>query len=266
MTLSAPIGTPALSSAEIDEMFESAFPLGMPGKGRSAKPTTAVTGTFPLELEHVVSLAAHMESGETLGVTNADIKRIRPTHHRLARLLATGLDETKAALLCNYSPARVSILKSDPAFQELLAGYAGEVDDKWLDTVEVMAGLSEDALHELQARLEETPELFNNVQLMDLAKLTLDRTGNGPTSTQNLNVKAVHMTAADLERLKNDNQHNGSGLGPSPVRPLTAEDRRAIQSLPVHPAAASAQAQGQQLSLPFGDAIREASSESIKEA
>lgn len=251
-----------ISDAEADELLEAAFPFGLPSQGRSSKPPVQVIETFPLEVSHLATLAAHIESGASLGVEAGAIKRIRPTHHRAARLLATGLDETKVALLCNYTPARISILKSDPAFQELLTAYSGEVDDTWADTVQVMADLSMDALQELQIRLEETPEMFNIVQLQDLVKLTADRSGNGPTSTQNVNAKVMHMTPADLERIKHGSGHSGNVAGPSTVRPLTANDRRAIAGQAVDAAPASGQVESDQLVLPFGDAVREAGPES----
>lgn len=252
----------AMSDEDADAMLAAAFPNGFPAKGRAAKPANSIMGVTPLGVDDVAALAAHIESGQSLGVVPSPVKAIRPSHHRLARLLAMGLDEGKAALLSNYSPARVAILKSDPAFQELMAGYAGDVTEAWADTVEVLANLSMDSLQELQLRLDEKPESFNNEQLMGLAKLTLDRTGNGPTSTQNVNAKVVHMTPADIERIKNGSSTPGTnGDGSGAVRPLTADHRRALAGSAGDAPAASGQVEGVQFLLPFGEEVREAGPE-----
>lgn len=257
-----------MTPAEADGLFDELFGDGMPGPGRSTKPPNMVLDVRPLEVADLAALAAHIESGQTLGVTPSEIKRIRPTHHRLARLLAMGLDESKAGLLCNYTPARVAVLKSDPAFQELMAAYGATVEESWADTVEIMSGLSQDALQELQARLDENPELFKVEQLMDLAKLTLDRSGNGPSSTTNVNQRTIHMTASDLERIKNGSTgaSNSIGQGRNAPRPLTTDDRRAIASQVGDAATVSGQVQTDQLSFDFGDAVREAGPEAPPDA
>lgn len=117
------------------------------------------------------------------------LKRITDRHHALARNLASGMTEGEAALVCGLSLSRISILKADPQFNELLLFYRGEVNLVYQDMHEKLAGVASTALDELQDRLEDAPEKVSTGQLMELAKLGADRTGYGPQSSQtNLNV------------------------------------------------------------------------------
>lgn len=104
------------------------------------------------------------------------IKRLTDRHHSLARLLASGTPENECAAIVGYHLSRVSILKADPAFQELLALYQREVKTQFATTLEHMSGLSRDALLELRDRLEETPEKFTNNELRVLVTDMIDRT------------------------------------------------------------------------------------------
>lgn len=171
----------------LELQFPDAF---VSGGGRPRIPQECVvTGYGPLTAEHVALMNAHVESGSPIGVTNGAVKALRHTHHRLAQLLAGGMDETVAAVVCNYSVSRVSILKADPAFRELLAHYAATKEDAFGDFVTMAADLSKDMLQQLQAMLDEAPEKFGPTHLMDAIKLLADRTGHAPmTKTLNVNV------------------------------------------------------------------------------
>lgn len=123
------------------------------------------------------------------------LKRITDRHHALARNLAGGMSEGEAALVCGISSSRISILKADVQFRELLLFYRGEVNLVYQDMHEKLAGIASTALDELQDRLEDAPEKVSTGQLMELAKMGADRTGFGPQSQQtNLNVN-VDMAA-----------------------------------------------------------------------
>jgi hypothetical protein len=51
----------------------------------------------------------------------APIQRFRDSHHRMARLFASGLRVGEVAELTGYSVSRVSLYHTSPAFQELIA-------------------------------------------------------------------------------------------------------------------------------------------------
>lgn len=127
-------------------------------------------------------------SGYTDGAP--EIKRLRATHHRLAQLLAAGNDYQTCSLLTGYDPGRISVLSSDPTFSDLVAFYQAESRQQNLDVVSVLLDTAVDALSEFRERLHETPEAIAPKDLLSAAKLGLDRSGFGPSSTS-LNVTAT---------------------------------------------------------------------------
>jgi hypothetical protein len=114
--------------------------------------------------------------------------RLRTRHHVLAQLIATGLPDKKVAVATGYSQGRISVLKADPAFKELLAHYmkAGEAVN--FDIRSRLEHLALDSIEVLQDRLDTEPEEFSAKELMDMAEMSMDRTGHGKSST----VRTVH--------------------------------------------------------------------------
>lgn len=122
------------------------------------------------------------------------LKRLAERHHALARCLASGMSDGDAALACGYVASRVSILKNDPAFRELLEFYRDDVNKQYRDLHERLAGISMDATALIEEQLEadlavELDERKVSLgQLMQLTQMGADRTGHGPSSSQNVNV------------------------------------------------------------------------------
>lgn len=117
------------------------------------------------------------------------VERLRARHHSLARALARGLTNWEASHITGYSPSRVSILKGDPAFQELVRHYKKMIDAELVDLATVLADGAADAMHVLQDRLEINPESFSNGDLMQYARMNLDRAGFGPQTNTNTKVE-----------------------------------------------------------------------------
>lgn len=187
-----PTPTSSLTDEEADSIIGR-----MPGgylatkQRKMADITELVTDYGPLTQEHISAAEAFIASDEVLGVRGAQPKAMRATHHRAAQLLAVGTDEIIVARLCNYHTQYISTLRQTPAFQELETYYKNHVVEEWADFVAASAGLSMNALGELQARLEEDPKSFTPNQLMELLKTTADRSGNAPmTKSVNINVNA----------------------------------------------------------------------------
>ena len=132
------------------------------------------------------------------------LKNIRSSHHEAARLVALGKEPSEIALITGYTPVRVCQLKNDPAFQELVANYRGQVEGLYVDVHKRLAGFTNDAMEVLHERLLDAPEKIKTSDLKDLLALGLDRTGFGPKSTVNTNIKAVVITNAELERIKGE--------------------------------------------------------------
>jgi len=60
------------------------------------------------------------------------IQSLRDSHHRVARAVASGLSNIDVAAICGISANRVSVLKDDPAFSDLVAHYRGIVTADWV--------------------------------------------------------------------------------------------------------------------------------------
>lgn len=112
------------------------------------------------------------------------IKRLKDSHHGLARALAGGMKPAEASAITGYSLSRISILQADPTFQELLAHYRNNAEAEFKDLHARMASLSMDFANELQYRIDEQPDSFENKELTDAIKVLADRTGHAPVTRQ----------------------------------------------------------------------------------
>lgn len=128
------------------------------------------------------------------------IAKLRGIHHEIAQLLAQGLSETEVSAITSYSLSRISILKRDPSFKDLVAFYQKQKTEQFADVQKRLATLSLDAIGEIQERLAEKPDSISTSQLIELSKVTLDRTGYSPVSkSQNI---SVSMSAEELRELR----------------------------------------------------------------
>jgi hypothetical protein len=165
-------------------------------RGRAPRPVSAAV-VRELDVTDLVLL------GEEKGSKPNAIKRITERHHALARILANGtMQDGEAATLCGYTLNRVSILRSDPAFKELLEFYRDNAERPYRDLHVRLSGLATDAAEELSNRLEEEPEKITIGQLVELTKMGADRTGMGPSSTNmNVNIDLAGRLAEARKRV-----------------------------------------------------------------
>lgn len=179
----------------------------------------------PLELEVLggvdVSDLVERTTAELQTSEAPSIARLRQIHHEIARLLASGLTETEVAASTGYSLSRISILKGDPSFKELLAYYAARSEEQFLDVRKRLAILGTDAVAELQDRLDYKPDSLTNTQLIEITKTTLDRAGFSPVSKSE-NVQVL-LTGDELEKLK----QNVGGGNVRIVESLSSDNRPA---------------------------------------
>lgn len=131
------------------------------------------------------------------------IQRLREKHHALARSLASGLSQNEAAYMHGFTPSRVSILKNDPTFTDLVNHYVGDIDLTFAEVNKKAADLGEHALDVLGHRLEESEEDFSKAELLSIATTMMDRTGNGVKSTSevNVNVNMADRLASARQRV-----------------------------------------------------------------
>jgi hypothetical protein len=143
------------------------------------------------------------------------LKRLTERHRQLARLLASGAQNNVAASMTGFTPSRVSVLRSDPSFGELIAYYRGQVDEQFIDhqseIYEKLALVSKTALNKMLEFLEEDGtdgEAMTMEQVQSVMQSGVDRLGfspkaQAPTKSNNVNVDiAVRMERAQ-ERLMN---------------------------------------------------------------
>lgn len=166
-----------------------------------------------------------VRSVSTIGSTAPGIKSLRALHHKLAQCLAQGFTDTEASISTGYSPSRISILKADPTFKELLNYYQGKASEIYIDVTQRMAGFATTAVEVLQERLEDKPDTFTNKDLNQLIKTTADRGGHSPVNRSE--VKTITMDAKTLMEMKQQVEAKQSGQ----VRKINqTEEARAVQT------------------------------------
>lgn len=166
-------------------------------RGRALKPLDA-------EVSRALEAADLALLGDEKGSVPTPLKRISSRHHAVARAIASGQDAKQISAIYNYSESRISILKSDPAFSELVAFYQAQDTEIVRDMNTQLAEVATDALEELRARLEDDPDKFSHGQLMEVVKLGADRTGHGPQTSQtnvNINVDLASRLEAARKRV-----------------------------------------------------------------
>ena len=73
------------------------------------------------------------------------------------------------------APTYISLLKTDPAFQELVSFYADEMNELYVDVHQRMATLGTSILEELTERFEADPDKFTKRELLDMFTAMADR-------------------------------------------------------------------------------------------
>jgi hypothetical protein len=166
----------------MDELGLDTGMLGLRIGGRAKSPLTW-DELGPITGEQLARLDEPRQS------TAPPLKRLRERHHALARMIADGMKHGEAALACGYVESRVSILMSDPTFKELVSHYSKLRTERYFDGVQAMSELHMDATEEIRERLEEDPDAFSLGHLMELVKLTADRTGKGVSTKSEVDIK-----------------------------------------------------------------------------
>lgn len=123
------------------------------------------------------------------GTAPRTIARLRDRHHAIARLVANGGTNGYISLVTGMDPARISVLRSDPMFKELVEDYRKIDAGLQADFMERATTLSLTAMEELQEAMEDPETAVPLQSLLEIAKFGADRIGYGPQSkTTALNV------------------------------------------------------------------------------
>jgi len=191
--------------------------LYLPGAGLEATPGRALE-TADLALLQSTSLGAKPPA----------LKRIRAIHHQAARLMASGLKAVEVSAVLGFSQSRLSILKADPAFRELMDFYAEREDARFADVQESLKTLGLDAVQVLQQRLEEDPDDVSTKGLVEILTSALDRSGHGPISKREERSLSVTLTGEELAELKAAAQQKGRVYDQAQEESLSESEQPAL--------------------------------------
>lgn len=170
--------------------------LALPQRGRpGAKPPPTILREIGPEDE--VDLRGERDAPQV-----RPLERVRTTHHLAARELALGRKVVDVAAVTGYTPQRISDLKNDPTFRDLVAHYRAQHDERRLNVQERLEALGIALTEEILERLEAVPESFSNEELRRWAETALDRAGHGPQATRTLNVNSRSVSLSLIEKIK----------------------------------------------------------------
>ncbi len=134
------------------------------------------------------------------------IQTIRDSHHRMARAVASGLANAEVAAVCGVSISRVSLLRQDPAFKELVAHKRSMIDVEWAEAADPVVELLKSNALKAQAMISdkidaamEAQEFLPTRDLLGIAELGLDRTGYGKVN-KNVNVNVDFAASLEAAR------------------------------------------------------------------
>jgi hypothetical protein len=161
-----------------------------------------------------------------------DIARLRERHHSVARLIANNFAQNIVCQITGYTDAYLSTLLKNPAMQDLIGHYRAQHNNAAEVVGEKLRTTAMRAVEALSDRLDEGSDSENalsNNDLIALAKLGLDRSGHGPTSTQinkNLDVVVDYAELAKLNRAAKATEDDL--LLPAPIEELMTDTRNQV--------------------------------------
>jgi hypothetical protein len=162
--------------------------IAPPGKGR--RPAPIVYGPPRALSETDIASMWDRQADGAKGIPR--IKTLRYNHHMLAKAVASGKSLLECSQLTGLTGSRISDLKNDPAFQELVSFYSEELHEVYVDVHQRMAAFGTSVLEELTERFEAEPEKFTKRELMDLFTTMADRSiptaKGGPSPQQGLSL------------------------------------------------------------------------------
>ena len=168
----------------------------MLGRGRPSG-KAEVLGIRPLAAEEVSAPRGRVSV----------IKRFRDSHHRMARLFASGLRVSEVAALTGYSVSRVSIFHNNPAFQDLIAEKRMIEDQIARDHItaynELILSNGLKAERKLADKLDDDDESegMSVRELISISRDAADRVGLSKRSIQtNVNLDFADMLDRAIKR------------------------------------------------------------------
>jgi hypothetical protein len=155
----------------------------------------------------IVSLVANdLDDLDKLQERPSSIKRIRDHHHFIARLIAQGKRTTEVAREVGYSISRISILKGDPAFRQLVEMYRanyGQLDEiAYLDVKKKAALLLANTIDHRNDQYEEDPDSISPSEARADGEFAQSVMDDKVTKVATLHGHLSDMPIADLFELQ----------------------------------------------------------------
>lgn len=138
------------------------------------------------------------------------VEKLRHSHHRVARMMAAGLRDFEITEKTGYKSARLHVLKSSPAFIDLVARYKEMVDKGFQQNADEFSALATQNMIKAQSMIADTlddaEEEGVKLPLRDLIALQADgadRFGYGKkSSVLNTNVDFAAILEKAVRRSK----------------------------------------------------------------
>lgn len=204
--------------------------------------------TAPVEISDIRTLNRADLAVLSIARPAVTIQNLRDTHHRIARAVASGLSNGDVAMTCGISYNRVSILKADPAFMELVAHYRAILTAEWAEAADPVTDYLRQNALKAQAMLSdkldhatEQGEFLPTRDLLGIAELGLDRTGYGKVN-KNVNINVDFAAKLEAAKKRSDELRNVRTIEASPHAPQSvpgASPSPAMRSVPSPPLAAT---------------------------
>ncbi len=166
-------------------------------------------------------------------------KRFRDSHHRVARLFASGLRPTEIVERSGYSYQRIHTLSTDPAFQELVAKYREKVDAEFVKNADAFYEVATSNMLKAEVQIadkleqaEEDGVALPTRDLIAISRDAADRFGYGKRQT-NLNVNADFASLLEKAIQRSGKTiEGGLASGPqSPQRSISRPLENSVETL-----------------------------------
>ena len=82
-------------------------------------------------------------------------QRFREEHHAVARMIAAGLSDSMIRQRTGRSIRRLTLLRADPSFQELIAVYSQRIEEKWDENLDTFLDLGMGNMIRAEAQIAE---------------------------------------------------------------------------------------------------------------
>ena len=145
---------------------------------------------IPLDVKPLTAEKVAAASRREEGIKPSALERLTSRHHAIARDIAAGVRTGDVAAKYGLTPSRISILKGDGTFNDLVEFYRARGDAMFDLVHERLAGVAFDALEVIADRITD-PDQAAEIDLSELTKLvqmTTDRTGHAPKRVEEKNV------------------------------------------------------------------------------